>query len=217
MKKKGKKGGTKKKDDKADDNTASEEKADGEQEEAVDTKDDLAKPEAVDSTEPAPEAESSKPKVDGDNDEKAETESPKVEHQPSLTLQSRQRSESFRKQSGVVSPGLKAPTLPPLDSESEVQEVYRKQATRIEELERENKSLKETQMEDAAKRSKTEEELEKLREDSGQMAELRSKASTADDRVKEVEKLVCAYTSPVHECLVLTRARTTSWHLCSAN
>ena len=94
---------------------------------------------------------------------------------PSLSLQSKQRSESFR-QSGPMSPQL------------EVQDLYRKQAARIEELERENKAFKEQQDESAARLGKAEEELESLREGSSDLAELRSKA-------KEAERLQTELTS----------------------
>jgi len=102
-----------------------------------------------------------------------------------------QRSESFRKaSSGSPSGGLKSPPLPTISPEGEVQEIYRKQHSRIEELEKENKSLNEARSELEAKLQKTDEELEQLREASGEVAELRSKVASADEKANEVEKLV---------------------------
>ena len=187
-KQKGKKGAAKKKDDKTEDATA-DDKGDAGAEEATGAKDDLEdKPDAA--TTSVEETKDDPVKVDADADEKKDEEKPGIVRQPSLSAQSRQRSESFRRQSTVGSPGVKSPGLPALNSEAEVQEVYRKQSVKIEELEKENKSLKETQDENATKLSQREEELERLREDSGQMAELKSKANSADEKTKEMETLV---------------------------
>lgn len=128
---------------------------------------------------------------DAEGDAPGDVAKPKPTRQPSLSLQSKQRSESFRRGStAALSPGLKSPTLAPLNSGDEVQEIYHKQSSRIEELEKENKALKETQEEHASKLRKTEEEVERLREGSGDVAELKTKASLADERAKEIEKLV---------------------------
>lgn len=98
----------------------------------------------------------------------------KTEH-PSSPHQSKQRSESFRQgNSGPLSPGL------------EVQELYKKQASRIEELELENKILKEQRQDGDARLAKAEDELESLRERSSDMAELRSKAKEADRLTSEL-------------------------------
>lgn len=118
---------------------------------------------AVEETQEGTTAEEDDPTAgDGETEKPAE-----VEKQPSLSLQSKQRSESFR-QSGPLSPSL------------EVQDLYRKQAARIEELEKENKAFKEQQDEGAARLSKAEEELEGLREGSSDVADLRSKAKEAE-------------------------------------
>ncbi|KXT10456.1 hypothetical protein AC579_7888 [Pseudocercospora musae] len=66
------------------------------------------------------------------------------------------------------------------NAHSEVQELYKKQAAKIEELEKENKSLKDQHDEHTKKLAKTEEELENLREGSGDASELKSKAKEAD-------------------------------------
>lgn len=61
---------------------------------------------------------------------------------PSISLQSKMRSESFRKSSGPLSPSIKSPTLPSIGSDGDsMQEIYRKQAQRLEELEKHNKIL----------------------------------------------------------------------------
>lgn len=72
-----------------------------------------------------------------------------------------------------------------------MQDIYRKQHTRIEELEKENKSLKDSQAEHEIRLQKNEEELEQLREKTAGVAELKAKAANADEKTKEVEKLVC--------------------------
>jgi DNA repair ATPase RecN len=78
------------------------------------------------------------------------------------------------------------------------QDIYRKQAQRIEELEKENKKLQ-SESEDAQRRwKKTEEELEELREARGEVAELKSKAGKAEDSADQVEKLVCI--APIATC-----------------
>jgi len=116
------------------------------------------------------------------------------------------RSDSFRRGSTSqqpLSPGLKSPTLPPLSPGGDsVQDIYRKQAQLIEELERENKRLQQESQEAGARRRKTEEELEELREASGEVAELKSKADQAESRAAEVEKLVGLITDAMRTPLI---------------
>jgi len=108
------------------------------------------------------------------------------------------RSSSFRRTSIPSTPlspttnGSKPPNLPALNPDGDaVTEIYRKQAFRLDELERENKKLLK-EVETAENRwQKTEEELEELRENSGQVAELKSRAEKADAKTEEVNKLVC--------------------------
>lgn len=76
-----------------------------------------------------------------------------------------------------------------------MQEVYRKQSARIEELERENRTLKDSQTEDGARLQKTEEELERFREGSSNVAELKTKAALADEKEKEIDQLKAELTS----------------------
>ncbi|CAD0016786.1 unnamed protein product [Aureobasidium pullulans] len=119
--------------------------------------------------------------------DEASAKRPSHERKPSQSEQSRQRSASFRQNSGITSPSLsKSPALPSISAEDEVQDIYRKQASRIEDLEKENKTLQDAQ----AKLQKVEDELEQMRESSGDVAELKSKAALADKRHDEIEKLV---------------------------
>lgn len=130
-------------------------------------------------------------------------DTPRAGHarQPSLSIQSKMRSSSFRKTSvsqGSVSPSpssaLKSPaqSLPPLTGDGEsVHEVFRKQSTKIEELEKENKRL-EKDLSDATTRwRKTEEQVEDLREASVDGAELKEQLKKAEEQVAGIEALVC--------------------------
>ncbi|KAK1071710.1 hypothetical protein LTR74_003081 [Friedmanniomyces endolithicus] len=167
--KKGKKTATKKKDDKA---GASENKVDdvaGEEAAA-------AAPATEDSETPDAAPEDEKLAEGGEND--AARSLP--ERQPSLSMQSRQRSESFRQGApSTIATDLKSGGGP-LSPGIEVQDLYKKQAARIEELERENVAYKVQQEEGAARLVKAEEELDGLREGSSDVAELRSKAKDAE-------------------------------------
>ncbi|CAI7613242.1 unnamed protein product [Penicillium bialowiezense] len=128
-------------------------------------------------------------------------DTPRAGHarQPSLSIQSKMRSSSFRKTSvsqGSVSPSpssaLKSPaqSLPPLTGDGEsVHEVFRKQSTKIEELEKENKRL-EKDLSDATTRwRKTEEQVEDLREASVDGAELKEQLKKAEEQVAGIEAL----------------------------
>ncbi|KAF4554969.1 Hypothetical protein D9617_3g020380 [Elsinoe fawcettii] len=168
---KGKKGGAKKKEDKAEESAAKTEDA-----AEVNNVEDESKADNTDDV--------SGEAADAASEAKDDAGKPIPTRTPSVTLQSRQRSESFRKGS-TSSGGLKSPALPSVDSEAEVQELYRKQAARIEELERQLESLSITE----TKLKKTEEELEQLREGSDDVAELKSKAAQAEERAAELEKL----------------------------
>ena len=134
--------------------------------------------------------------IDPPRDVETSSKSPH-NRQPSLSLQSKMRSSSFRRTSlsqGPLSPtlnGSKSPHLPALSPDGDaVSDIYRKQAFRLDELEKENKRLvKEVEYAEARWR-KTEEELEELREASSQVAELKSRALEADTKSEEVTKLV---------------------------
>lgn len=142
-------------------------------------------------TSPDPETESQPARLD----------TPRAGHtrQPSLSIQSKMRSSSFRKtsisQGSAPSPAaLKSPPqpLPPLTGDGEsVHEVFRKQSTKIEELEKDNKRL-EKELSDATTRwRKTEDQLEDLREASVDGAELREQLKQAEEKVASIEALVC--------------------------
>lgn len=118
--------------------------------------------------------------------------------QPSLSLQSKIRSSSFRQTSAPQALPLshsltaaKSPTLHPLSPDGDtIPEVFRKQARRLEEVERENKRL-EKELEDAHTRWKrSDEQLEELREASGDVVELKDRMERAEKKAEEVDKLV---------------------------
>lgn len=121
---------------------------------------------------------------------------PKPSHnrQHSLSLQSRMRSTSFRRASGTQPPpsptlnGSKSPIQIP-NPEEDVTEIYRKQAARLDELDRENKRLAKAHTEAEARYQKAEEELDNLRESSSEIASLKSKASLTTSLTEELAKL----------------------------
>ena len=163
-------GGGKKKEDKA------ETPAEAEAEASTDATNtepqaEQAEPEPVEATTVSqPPAE--------DDDEPSELAVPKASHgrKPSVAVESRQRSESFYRSGaagGPLSPGAGVTS-----------EVYREQALKIEELERENKRLAGEVEESQNRWKKGEEELEELREGRGDVA-------LAVEKGKEADKLVC--------------------------
>jgi hypothetical protein len=115
-----------------------------------------------------------------DDDEPSELAVPKPSHgrKPSVAVESRQRSESFYRSgaaSGPLSPGGGITS-----------EMYREQAQKIEELEKENKRLASEVEENQNRWKRGEEELEELREGRGDVA-------LAVEKGKEADKLVCFY------------------------
>ena len=123
---------------------------------------------------------------------------PSHNRQPSLSLQSRMRSTSFRRQSGpqsATSPTLNGSRSPILDPEGDVTEIYRKQAARLDELEKENKRLAKENRDSEARYKEVEEELEELRDASADVAALKSKASQSASLNEEVTKLKSENTS----------------------
>ena len=117
--------------------------------------------------------------------------------QPSLSIQSKMRSSSFRRQSlsqGPLSPtanGSKSPDLPTLTPEGDsINSIYRKQAARVDELERENRRLAKEAQENEKRWRKTEDQLEEIREASGDVAQLKARAEEADARIEEFNKVV---------------------------
>lgn len=117
--------------------------------------------------------------------------------QPSLSIQSKMRSSSFRRQSlsqGPLSPsanGTKSPDLPTLTPDGDsVNSIYRKQAARLDELEKENRRLAKEAQESDKRWKRSEDELEELREASGDVAQLKARAEKADAQVEEFNKTV---------------------------
>jgi hypothetical protein len=165
-------GGSKKKDEKTEAPTEAEAST---APETTDEKPEEAAPEPV-------EATSASPGPVEDDDEPAELAAPKASHgrKPSIAVESRQRSESFYRAGAVgtpTSPGAGTP------GGGITSEVYREQAQKIEELERENKRLASEAEENQTRWKKGEEELEELREGRGDVA-------LAVEKGKEADKLV---------------------------
>lgn len=142
-------------------------------------------------TSPDPEAEP----------EPARLDTPRAGHgrQPSLSIQSKMRSSSFRKTSvsqGSVSPSpstLRSPlqSLPPLTGDGDsVHGVFQKQSTRIGELEKDNKRLEKELSDATARWRKTEDQLEDLREASVDGADLREQLKKAEEKAAGIESLV---------------------------
>lgn len=121
-----------------------------------------------------------------EDDEAADTigdEPPSLKRESSVTAQSRVRSSSFR-QGGPLSPSLSGAKSPTLEDGISAPEIYRKQAARIEELEKENKRLAKEASDGEKRYKKAEDELEDLRE-----AEPAIKEGSKDADA-ELEKLV---------------------------
>lgn len=119
--------------------------------------------------------------------------------QPSLSLQSQLRSSTFRRTSVSQTPSspppneIKSPVLPILSAEGEsINDIYRKQTLRLDELERENKRLVKEARDVKLRLEKAEEELEDLRESSAELAELRMRAAKVDAQKEEIDRLVCS-------------------------
>jgi hypothetical protein len=123
--------------------------------------------------------------------EEPPTTPPSHQRKPSLSVQSKMRSSSFRQSLTsplTGTPGGKAPSFDP--EEDTAPEIYRKQAARIEELERENKRLAKEATEGEKRWKKAEEELEDLREADGTRSELRTGSQTSGSSANELSKLV---------------------------
>ena len=117
----------------------------------------------------------------------------RTEHgrQPSLSLQSKLRSSSFRQSTagGPLSPSATA-SLPPLTpDEGTIQDIYRKQSVRLEELEKENKRLAKEVSDGEHRWRKSEEELEELREGSVESEALKVQVGKFRDAEAEIVKL----------------------------
>ncbi len=169
-------GGAKKKDEKADVPTETEPEAS-----STAAKAEEAEPAASEATEtPKP---SSAP-VEED-EEPSELPTAKSAHgrKPSVAIESRQRSESFYRSGAAGTPTSAAPLSP---GEGVTSGVYREQAQRIEELDKENKRLASQNDEYRERFSKAEEELEELREEKGDVAVAVAKGQEAEKLVRHV-------------------------------
>ncbi|ERF75498.1 hypothetical protein EPUS_08312 [Endocarpon pusillum Z07020] len=114
------------------------------------------------------------------------------ERQPSLSIQSKMRSDSFRRTSaaGPLSPGPTSGSLPALAPDGEtMNDIYRKQAVRLEELERDNKRLEKEAKDGEARWRRSEEELEELREASGEASALKTQAKKAEEAQSVIAEL----------------------------
>jgi hypothetical protein len=100
---------------------------------------------------------------------------------PSLSQQSKMRSSSFRQSSG----GLPSPGYGFLTDGDTAPEIHRKQAIKIDELEKENKRLAKEASDGEKRWKKAEEELEELREVEGESTPKGAFGSSA-----EIENLV---------------------------
>ena len=117
--------------------------------------------------------------------------------QPSLSVQSQLRSSNFRRTSVSQTPSsppphdIKSPILPILSAEGEsINDIYRKQTLRLDELEKENKRLAKEARDVKLRLEKAEEELEDLRESSAELGELRMRATKVDAQTEEIDRLV---------------------------
>lgn len=117
--------------------------------------------------------------------------------QPSLSLQSRMRSTSFRNTANSQAPlspttngSNSIPTLPPLSPGGDAVEVYRKQAIRLDELEKDNRRLSKELLGAQARWKDSEDRLDELREASSEVAEHKSRAEQAIAQSEEILKLV---------------------------
>ncbi|KAH8893426.1 hypothetical protein GQ53DRAFT_645311 [Thozetella sp. PMI_491] len=142
--------------------------------------------------EPQPAIEEAKPvdeeKDTGDKEKEDAAEPISPLQTPSLSQQSKARSASFRKPSistggGPLSPGLFSP-----DGET-APDIYRKQVSRIEELEKENKRLAKEASDSEKRWQKAEEELDTLRESDGVVG---GKAGSPDSEAEKLKNEVAA-------------------------
>lgn len=116
--------------------------------------------------------------------------SPSLQRNPSLSIQSKMRSSSFRQSSGSALQSPSVPMTPGFGPDGDTaSSIYLKQAARIDELEKENKRLAKEATDGERRYTKAEEELEALREAE---SETPAQKGTAGE---EVEKLVRGFGS----------------------
>lgn len=107
------------------------------------------------------------------------------QHSSSISQQSKMRSSSFRSSSGPLSPSHEFPP-----EENTAPDIYRKQAIRIEELEKENKRLAKEASDGERRWNKAEEDLADLREAEGDLSSKAKDTSSAAGSSGQLDKLV---------------------------
>jgi hypothetical protein len=123
------------------------------------------------------------------------------QRQASLSLQSKMRSSSFRASSG----GPLSPNYAPFSPDGDTApDIYRKQALKIEELERDNKRLAKEASDGERRWKKAEEELEELREAEDDTT---SRKDISSGSSAELEKLVVAHFLSATVLLTMTPER----------
>ena len=168
-----------------------EEKSEEKPEEKTDEKadDEDAEVAVEGDSEPVKEAE----KDDAKDEEETVADLSKTprqrQHSSSISQQSKMRSSSFRASSGPLSPSHEFPP-----EENTAPDIYRKQAVRIEELEKENKRLAKEASEGERRWKKAEEELEELREAEGDSGSKAKDASSNAGSTEQMDKLVSCRT-----------------------
>jgi hypothetical protein len=139
-------------------------------------------------SEPAEASNETPPAVEDDEPTELPKTTPSHGRKPSVAVESRQRSASFYRNSSTGTPSSPPPITPGGGVSAD---IYREQAHRIEELEKENKRLHGEVEESKRRWKKGEEELEELRESRGDLA-------LAEERAKEADKLVCLCTVAIY-------------------
>ena len=149
-----------------------------------------------------PKAVNDTSQADHEDGDQVGEETEKHTRQPSLSLESRIRSQSFRQATPIMSPSSpsatdpKSPNIPALNADGEsMTEIYRKQAARVEELEKDNRRLAKEAKEGANRWRALETEVEELRESRSGDVDLRNKADKVGALEQEVAKLVSSMIS----------------------
>lgn len=130
--------------------------------------------------------------ADATNESKNDTTPQTQESKQSLSQQSKLRSSSFRRSSphrDSTSDSTKKGSLDIVSESQSPPDVFRRQALRLEELERENKRLEKDLGNARSKWNQADEELEELRAMKAEVESLRTQLVRADEITKETETL----------------------------
>lgn len=155
--------------------------------------DDALEPATEEQDQPEETNDTISKQAESEDGQEAEEEVPELkgtsrQRQPSISVQSKLRSSSFRQSSG----GPISPSYAFSPEGDTAPDIHRKQAVRIEELEKENKRLAREASENEKRWKKAEEELEDLREVDD--VSIPKRESSADkSSPAEVEKLVSTF------------------------